>query len=740
MNTQDGSANVRLTDAESIPHVVAQMTLMEKAELVSGRLPFETNGVERLGIPRLILADGHNGINIFHLLGNWIHRASRRVGMDGPTERELWPMVHAHGAEGIQALVDGSFAAPDSVWAEELESSGEFVAALADEAKQDMPADGFPSCFPTGIVMGATWDPELVAACGGAVAKESKTFGMDVLLGPNVNIHRDPLCGRAFESFSEDPYLSAGIGVGYIRGVQAEGVAAVVKHWVANNQEHERRGIDEIITQRALREIYFPSFKAALHDGDCWMVMSAYNKVNGAACAMNHWLLTDVLRGEWGFDGFVVSDWGAAYERIDALAAGNDLEMPGPCDPEAIVEAVGNGQLDESILDERVSAILGVILKLPAFRGDSRPALDRQHSAEIAQRVAAEGMVLLRNEGDVLPVSEGRVAVFGANATEPIATGTGSAGVACPHVVSVLEGLTERLGESNVLFGELGDGVDVAVICVGSVSGEATDRESIDLADDDVAMIHDVASQCREKGTPCAVVLNVCAPVAMADWVDDVDAVLLAWLAGMEIGHAVAAIVAGDVCPSGKLPLTFPRRYEDTPTFCNFPGEFGQVVYGEGIFVGYRYYDTADVAPLYEFGYGLSYTRFELSNLTLSVEAVDVDAGGALTASVDVTNAGGCRGKEVVQLYIHHVDSSVRKPERQLKGFIKVDIEPGETTTVRFEIDADSLSHYDGRKGQWCVEPGVFLAMVGVSSRDIRATAEFRADSASWRPDEPCPS
>jgi len=740
MNTEHGSSDVRLTDAESIPRVVARMTLSEKAGLCGGRLPFQTRAVERLGVPAVVMVDGHNGINIFHLLGNWTHRAADRVDMSPADRKQFWPLVHAKGAEGVRALASGSAEDPDSVWADQLDTHGAFIAALTDEAKRDLPAEGFPSCFPTGVVMGATWDPELVGACGRAVAKEARSFGVDVVLGPNVNIHRDPLCGRAFESYSEDPHLSAAIGVGYIRGVQAEGVAAVVKHYVANNQEHERRGVNEIISQRALREIYFPSFKAAVQDGDSWMVMDAYNKVNGHACAMNRWLLTDVLRDEWGFSGFVVSDWGAAYDRIEALRAGNDLEMPGPCDPEPIVEAVQNGQLDESILDERVSNILGVILKLPAFRGDSRPALDRALSADVARNVAAEGMVLLRNECDALPVREGRIAVFGANASETVATGAGSAGVVCPHVVSVLEGLIERFGEANVACGELADDADLAVICVGSFSGEGADRDSIDLGDEDVAMIRDVARRCREKGVPSAVVLNVCAPVAMAGWVEQVDAVLLAWLSGMEIGHAVAGILSGDVCPSGKLPLTFPRRYQDTPTFCSFPGEFGEVTYGEGIFVGYRYYDTADVAPLYEFGYGLSYTRFELSDLTLSAETMDADAGGTLTASVDVANAGGCRGKEVVQLYLHHADGSVRKPVKALTGFAKVDLEPGATTTVTFEIDVESLAHYDSRKSRWSVEPGAYRAMVGVSSRDIRAEADFRVDSASWEPDQPCPS
>ncbi len=726
MTTQDGSANVRLTATDSIAAVIEEMTLLEKARLCGGALPFETHGVERLGIPRLLMTDGHNGINSHHLLGNHVHRVADRLGLDKSRIHAMMVLLHEKGADGIRALASGVVDAAE--WAEELDAPEAFVRGVAEAFREELPEAGLPSCFPPGIVMGATWDPDLIAECGAAVAAEARAFGLDILLGPNVNIHRDPLCGRAFESYSEDPHLSAEIGVGYIRGVQEEGVAAVVKHYVANNQEHERLGVDEQITQRALREVYFPSFRRAIVDGDCWMVMSAYNKVNGTACALNRWLLTEVLREEWGFSGFVVSDWGAAYDRIEALRAGNDLAMPGPLDPQQIVDAVESGRLDESVLDERVRCILGVMLRLPAFAGDPKPALDRKRSMRVARKVAAEGVVLLKNDAGALPVCEGRVAVFGENSTAPIATGTGSAGVVSPHEVSVLEGLAARFGEENVTFGELPDDAALAVICVGAISGEGRDRESLDLAPEDVGLILDVGARCREAGTPSVVILNVCGPVTMADWVDEVDAVLLGWLGGMEMGNAVAAVLAGDVCPSGKLPLTFPRRRQDTPAFLNFPGEFGRVVYGEGIFVGYRYYDTADVAPQYPFGHGLSYTTFELSGLAVSADTLDLDARGKLSVSVDVANTGGCRGKEVVQLYVRHEDGTIRKPDKELRGFAKVDLGPGEATTVRFEITGDALAHYDGRREQWCVEPDAYEVLVGVSSRDIRSTANFKAE------------
>ena len=725
MTHTNGPGALRLTDERSIPDVVKEMTLLEKAKLCGGALLFETHGVERFGIPKTVLADGHNGINIYHLFGNYVSHVLRRLGRDLGKVREITGQVRQTGLAGLQALASGSLRG--SALEELMPEQEEFLEALSEEYQSELPEAGLPSCFPTGIVMGATWDPDLVAKCGSAVAREARAFGMDVVLGPNVNIHRDPLCGRLFESYSEDPYLAARIGVGYIQGVQGEGVAAVVKHYVANNQEYERRSVDEKITQRALWEIYFPAFKAAVQEGDTWMVMSAYNKVNGESCAMHKWLLTDVLRSEWGFSGFVVSDWGGAYDKIAALNAGNDLAMPGPLDPQEIVDAVRNGQLAESVLDERVSNILRVLIRLPVFRSEPRLELDRERSSRIARQVAAEGMVLLKNERNALPVHEGRLAVFGQNAQEPISTGWGSAGVISPYVVSVWEGLTARFGRGSVTVGRLPDDADLAVVCVGLSSGESSDRASLKLRPEDVKLIGKVAQECRQKGKKSVVVLNVCGPVEMSEWVEDVDAVLLAWMSGMEIGHAVADILSGDVCPSGKLPVTFPKRYKDTPTHLNFPGEFGEVIYGEGIFVGYRYYDTAEVEPLYEFGYGLSYTSFELSNLTLSDDTLDLERSGGLTVSVDVTNTGARCGKEVVQLYVQDVSSSARKPVKELKGFAKVSLKAGETQTVRFHITRDSLAHYDAREKQWVVEPGLFRVMVGRSSRDICATSEFSA-------------
>jgi len=713
---------VKLTDEASIPAVIGQMTLAEKARLCGGVLAFETFAVERLGIPKMTLADGHNGINVFHLLCNFKGHAREQSGV--APEGGTWSRICQRDERGAKALYDNT---DDDPIVKELKPKFEdYFRIVSEEMRRAMPA-GLPSCLPPGLNMGATWDPEFVAEVGKVIALESRACGMDVMLGPNVNIHRDPLCGRVFESYSEDPYLAGRIAVRYIQGVQNEGVAAVVKHWVANNQEFERRTVDAKVGMRALREIYFPAFKAAVREGGSWMVMSAYNSVNGRYCAMNPWLLRDVLRGEWGFDGFVVSDWGAAYDPILALKSGNDLEMPGPVDHQRTVDAVKSGDLDEAVLDERVANILRVMIRLPVFKGAPQHELDREYSARIARALAVESTVLLKNERDALPLAEGTVAVFGRNATEPISTGGGSAGVISPYVVSALEGLTARYGEGNVTYGELKSDADLAVVCVGVSSKEGADRSTMDLAADDVALIRDVGRRCRDGGVKSVVVLNVCGPVEMASWVDEVDAVVLPWLGGMEMGNAVADVISGDAAPGGKLPLTFPRRYKDVPSYLNFPGEFGEVVYGEGIYVGYRYYDTVEVEPQYEFGYGLSYTTFELGEITMSSDTLALEPGERLTISVDVTNTGARSGKEVVQLYVHDVASTLRKPVKELKGFRKVSLEPGGRETVRLDIEPRALAHYDAKFGRWVVEPGVFRVMVGTSSRDIRRTAEFTA-------------
>ncbi len=721
----------KLTGAESIPAVVKAMTLEEKARLVAGAKAFETCPVDRLGIPAIVPADGHNGINMGHIMTILADRVLARQGMGSSGMGIFFNLFSALGMDSVDALLAGTLS-PDRIQALPPEHAA-FVQALDREIRAFLSSEGLPTCFPPGIVMGATWNPALVSECGAAVAQEAKAFGVDIVLGPNVNIHRNPLGGRVFESYSEDPYLASQIVVDYVRGVQSEGVAADVKHFAANNQETQRQGINEIIPERALREIYLPAFRAAVQEGGCWTVMSAYNQINGHDCAMNRWLLTTLLREEWGFKGMVISDWGAAYDRIQALLAGNDLEMPGPQDPQTILDAVAKGVLPEAVLDERVANILGVWVKLPAFRDKERrtlqrPPLDRALSVRMARAIAVEGAVLLKNQNAALPLSSSAVlAVLGENAIHPLSTGGGSAGVISPYKVSLLQGLEARLGKQRVRYGEIPAGAGAAIVSVGVHSSEGADRTSLRLPEADTALIHATARACQERGIKLIVVLNVCGPVEMADWIDEVDAVLLIWLGGMELGHAAAALLVGDENPSGKLPLTFPRRYQDVPSYLNFPGEFGQVWYGEGIYVGYRYYDATGIQPQFPFGHGLSYTSFALSNLRLSAKELDVERDAKLTVSVDITNTGSRPGQEVVQLYLSDVKSTPHKPPKELKGFQKVALAPDEARTVELTLDRRALEHYDSARQAWCVEPGVFQVLVGTSSADTRLCAEFTA-------------
>jgi len=719
------SQEAKLTGVESIPSVIEAMTLEEKARLVVGAKAFETWPVERLGIPAVVPLDGHNGITMHQLVTNLADRVLARQEMASAGLGILFSLYTTLGTDGLDALLAGTLD-PERIESLPPEQAT-FVQDLGQEIEAFLPPEGLPTCFPPGIVMGATWNPALVGECGAAVAKEARAYSVDMLLGPNVNIHRNPLGGRVFESYSEDPYLASQIVVDYVRGVQGEGVAADVKHFAANSQETHRHGINEIIPERALREIYFPAFRAAIQEGGCWTVMSAYNKINGHDCAMNRWLLTEVLREEWGFTGMVVSDWGAAYDRVEALLAGNDLEMPGPQDPQVILDAVVQGVLPEAVLDERIANILGVWVKLPAFQGKERPALDRALSSRLARAIAVEGAVLLKNRNGALPFSSETIAVLGENAIHPLPTGGGSAGVTSPYVVSLLEGLEARFSQDRVHYGAIPVEAGAAIVSAGVHSREGADRTSLRLAEADVALIHDTARTCRERGIKLVVVLNVCGPVEVAEWIDEVDAVLLIWLGGMELGHAAAALLAGDENPSGKLPLTFPQRYQDVPSYLNFPGESGAVWYGEGIFVGYRYYDAVDIQPQFPFGHGLSYTSFALSNLRLSAEALDVDRDETLQVSVDVTNTGDRPGQEVVQLYLSDVQSTLHKPPKELKGFRKVALAPGETQTVELTLDRRALAHWDPAEHAWCVEPGVFQVLVGVSSDDIRLKGEFTA-------------
>jgi beta-glucosidase len=794
---------------ERISNVIGKLTLDEKISLVHGASYMETKAIERVGIPALKMCDGPHG-------------------------------VRGHGKS---------------------------------------------TCFPTGIGMGATWNPALIHEVGEALGEEALGKGRNLLLGPCVNIHRVPVGGRNFESFSEDPYLAGALALGYVRGVQSKGVGTSIKHFAANNQEHNRMTISAVVDERALREIYLPAFERAVKEGDVWTVMAAYNRLNGTFCCANAKLLKDILKDEWGFEGLVMSDWSAVHGTAEYANNGLDLEMPGEGEffgHGKLRAAVEAGEVAEETIDEMVRRILRVIYKMGLERAEyaeQTGAVDTPKHRRIARRVATESITLLKNEGNVLPLFKEQIkklAVMGPNALQARPGGGGSSWVDPVYMISPLDGLREFCGEAvsvdytpgaalpcdsepipssalrpptehhgaSGLLGEyfnnrslegtpvltrvdelvdfnwgmgspspqvpvdyfsvrwtgklvppvsgeytlalrsddgsrlflddelvldfwwdhgpecrsvqivleagheydlrleyyeaeqgaeirlgwklpgkeldaavaLARGADAAVIVVGISSadeGEGRDRADLKLPGDQAVLIRAVAA-----ANPRTVVVYVGGtPLEMENWIEDVPAVLSAWYPGQEGGRALADIIFGAENPSGKLPVTFPKRLEDNPTYGVYPGggPWGDVPFAEGVFTGYRYYDSKGVEPLFPFGHGLSYTTFEYDEPTVDNEA--------LTVSVTVRNVGSRAGAEVVQLYVHDEEVSVERPKQELKRFQKIFLEPGEEKTVVFELDARALAYWDAAQQDWLAEPGRFELRVGSSSRDIRQRA-----------------
>lgn len=813
---------------QRISDLLAQMTLKEKVSLMSGADNWHTAPIERLGIPWLTMTDGPHGV--------------RTVNERGRT----------------------------------------FVPATA---------------FPTGVSFAASWNPELIERVGRALAEETRGLGCDVLLGPCVNIVRHPLAGRNFESYAEDPYLAGRIGIAWVKGLQSQGVGASLKHYACNNQEFERMRGNSVVDERTLREIYLAQFEAIVKEARPWTVMCAYNRVNGEYASQHNYLLNEILKGEWAFDGVVVSDWGANHTIVESAAGGLDIEMPGPAKyyGRLLVEAVHNWQIEERVITEAARRILRLLARVGKLDCDETlaGAVNTPEHQALAREVAEEAITLLKNERAVLPLDLNTVravAVIGPNAAEAVIAGGGSSQVEPPYRVSPLEGLRGRLdgkatlryekgcenvrelpvlkpgsvtpgqGEGNGLWAEYfanpnfadepviarvdrrfrfwrlgfaplettpaefsvrwtgrivapGSGTysfgmsnsgacriyldgkllvenvnpqsaapwpvtdasaavmleagrpydlkieyvrpawldlphlqlrfgptptaeeaaaqmvaaveaaraaDVAVIFAGYPEGyetEGYDRPDMALTGPQDELIRAVAA----ANPNTVVVLNVGAAVAMP-WVDQAAAIVLAYYPGMENGNAVARVLLGEVNPSGKLPVTFPKRLEDTPAFVNYPGG-KDVRYGEGIFVGYRYYDAKEVTPLFPFGHGLSYTEFAYSDLQITPT---IRPGEPVAVSVTVKNVGDRAGKEVVQLYVRDAAASLPRPPKELKRFAKISLAPGEAQIVRFELDERDLAFYDPDRKAWVAEPGEFEVLIGSSSRDIRARALFR--------------
>ncbi|WP_138842339.1 glycoside hydrolase family 3 C-terminal domain-containing protein [Rhodococcus pyridinivorans] len=649
--------------------IVARLTVEERASLTSGLDFWHTEPVARENIPSIMLTDGPHG-------------------------------VRKQTAEGDHLGLHSS-----------------------------VPA----TCFPPAVALGCSFDPELLERVGAALGAEARALQVGVLLGPGINIKRSPLCGRNFEYLSEDPLLSGVLGAALVHGMQSQGVGASLKHFAANNQETDRMRVSADIDPRPLREIYLRAFERVVRDAQPWTVMCSYNRINGVYSSRNPWLLTDVLRGEWGFEGLVVSDWGAVDDRVASLAAGLDLEMPstgGRTDAE-IVAAVRAGTVDESVLDTAAARVIELVQKAVAA-SDPGATFDADAHHALAREVAAQSIVLLRNENDLLPLAtDANIAVIGELARTPRYQGAGSSRIEPTRLDNALDEIRSLSGR-DVPFaaGYALDGsdsaelvdeavkraadADIAVVFLGvpaELESEGFDRDDLELPQRQTALLDAVLT----ANPNVVVVLSNGGVVRLSGFADRVPAIVEGWLLGQAGGGAVADVLYGHANPSGRLAETVPIRLEDTPAHTNFPGEHGHVRYGEGLFVGYRSYDARRLDVSFPFGHGLSYTTFEYSDAA-------VESDGDLTVHVTVTNTGGRAGAEVVQVYAGAPGSSVARAPRELKGFTKVRLDSGESQRVAVSIRRDDLAYWDTRVDSWVVEGGTYSIDIGASSRDIRQT------------------
>lgn len=656
----------------NIKEIINQMTIEEKSSLCSGLNFWNTKPIERLNIPSIMMTDGPHGLR---------------------------KQAEASDHLGLNKSIEST-------------------------------------CFPTASALACSWDKDLVKELGVALGEECQSEDVSIILGPGVNIKRSPLCGRNFEYYSEDPYLSSQLAKNQIQGTQSQGVGTSIKHFAANNQEHRRMTIDTIVDERTLREIYLASFETAIKEGQPWTVMCAYNKLNGEYCSENHDLLTKVLRDDWGYEGFVVSDWGAVNDRDKGLYAGLELQMPadnGAADS-LIVKAIKEGRLSEEVLDTAVERILNITFKAVECKKENATYSKEDHH-ELARKIARECVVLLKNEDNILPVKKNeKIAVIGELAKKIRYQGGGSSHINPTKLDNTYEEIVKIAGEENVIYNrgynlsdddlnvelveeakKLAGEVDKVLLFIGlpdRYESEGFDRTHLNIPANQAHLVNELKS----VNENIIVVLSNGSSIEMP-FVDNVKGIIEGYLTGQGTGKAIADIIYGEVNPSGKLAETFPIKLSDNPSYLNFPGEGNKVEYKEGIFVGYRYYDKKEMDVLFPFGHGLSYTNFEYSNIEVSSKEInDTDK---LNVTVKVKNTGEVFGKEIVQLYVRDIHSNVIRPEKELKGFEKIALNPGEEKTVSFELDKRSFAYYNTDISDWYVETGDFEILIGKSSRDI---------------------
>ena len=718
---QEKSGSVPQLGKDPVKEVIAAMTLEEKAMVVVGAgaepqlIPGaagRTHEISRLGIPAIVLADGHSGLRI------------------SPTRR--------------------------------------------DDSETYYSTD-----FPIATLLASTWDLELIYSVGQALGNEALEYGVDVLLAPGLNIHRNPLAGRNLEYFSEDPLVTGKMAAAMVKAIKSQGVGTSIKHFVAYNQKTNN---NVIVSERALREIYLEGFRIAVEEAQPWAVMSSMDKLNGPDTSENYDLLTKILRDDWGFEGYVMTDWEGGDDVVAQMEAGNDILMAGrPEQSEDIVNAVKEGNLDETVLDKNAERILNILLETPRFKGyDYTNKPDLEGHARLARQAATEGMVLLKNENKALPLAEDikKIAAFGKTSYEVITVGIGSADVTTYHI-ELVEGLenggyavdeslqeeylsyikesrvkqpkrrfsfTPEMPISDKLAGKMANETDIALITIGRNSDLENRKEEGDfnLTDTEKSLIQTVTQAFQAQGKKATVILNIAGVIETTSWRDIPDAILLAWQPRQEVGNSIVDLISGKVNPSGKLATTFPVSYQDVPSANNFPGielevpeseradEGGvgsrlrvpaELVYEEDIYVGYRYYNTFDVPVAYEFGYGLSYAQFEYDNIQISSKKFK----NKLTVSVDTKNTGEVAGREVVQVYLSAPAGKLDKPEEELAAFGKTKLlEPGETQTLGFVINKIDLASFDTDASAWVADAGNYTVKVGASSKDIKQTITFK--------------